>query len=213
MKKIIALAVTMVAAVSFATAEITIGARGIFGLNVGSTFDGDGAPDVAIGDSLTFGGAVFANIPLVEAGPGALAIQPELGFTHNRIGMDIPLADTSYVSVNTIDIAALVAYNIKATDTITISPFLGPQFSIIAGDAHMEMEAFGVSASEDSELDTSVLVSLAIGAEAQFKVGPGAIIADLRYNIGFNGITAEGADESFATLRGLRLGVGYGIQF
>ena len=208
MKKIIALVATMVAAVSFATAEITVGARGIFGLNVGSSLEG---ADLAVGNSLTFGGALFANIPLAEAGPGAIALQPELGFTHNSIGSseDTPLGDADMTfSINTIDIAALVGYNIKASDAITITPLLGIQASIVAGDGHAETELDGTTLYEvDGEVDASVLVSIPVGAEFMFKVGPGAIVADVRYNIGLNEI------DTGMTLRGLRLGVGYGIQF
>ena len=194
MKKIIALAVTMVAALSLATAEVTVGLRGIFGLNVGSSFNDDAfagnAPDVWVGNSLTFGGALFANIPLVEAGPGAIALQPEVGFTHNEVGYDEVIGDFTLV-IDSIDIALLCGYNIKATDSITITPFLGPKVSIIAGDATTDLEAPGYSHSDTAELDTSVLVSLAVGAEAAFKAGPGAIVADIRYDIGFNGITMK----------------------
>ena len=65
MKKIIALAVTMAAAVTMATAEITVGARGIFGLGLGTTVSSDFddlGMEVDLGKSLDFGFAATADV-------------------------------------------------------------------------------------------------------------------------------------------------------
>lgn len=59
----------------------------------------------------------------------------------------------------------------------------------------------------DGKVDASVLVSIPVGVEAMFKVGSGAIVADVRYNIGLNEVDSD------MTLRGLRFGIDYGIQF
>ncbi len=212
MKKIIALAAAIVSSVALASAEIAVGARGIFQIGVGSTISDDfktfmTSTGADMDSSVGFGGgfALFAHIPVA----GGLAIQPELGFTHNSIGLDIDVAGQSVdgsLSCNTLNIPILIAYDIKAGDGFTISPFVGPQIGIILGDVSFEVD--GNDAGGD--VDTSVLFGILVGASAAIEAGPGALVADLRYDIGINAIKSV---IDMGTPRGLQLSLGYQLQF
>ena len=208
MKKIIALAVTMAAAVTMATAEITVGARGIFGLGLGTTVSSDFddlGMEVDLGKSLDFGFAAFVKIPVWEA----LGVQPELGFTHHQVGLKwdfgiVTLEGTG--AINTIDLPVLVTYDIAINDAFSVTPFLGPQLSFPLGKVAMGGDFDG-----DGDIDSKVLFSIVLGANVSYKVGPGAIVGDLRYNLGLTPLKSD--DTDMLTLRALLFSVGYQIQF
>ncbi|MDE5797560.1 MAG: PorT family protein [Treponemataceae bacterium] len=222
MKKLIACAVAAVAAVSMATAEITVGVRGIFGVGLGTTLADDmDSFDLDLGGTLNVGGTVFVKIPLVAS----LVVQPEVGFTYNMVGMKGDLGYGAYAayaieekidcSYKAIDIPVLVGWDFKINDSFTVTPLVGPKISIPVGKLATETEVSGggVSAKEDDDfdIDSSVLFSIVVGAGVAYKVGPGAIVGDLRYNIGISSLALESGD--VATPRGLQLSVGYQISF
>ena len=223
MKKLIACAVAAVAAVSMATAEITVGVRGIFGVGLGTTLSDDmDFADLDLGGTLDVGGTVFVKIPLVAS----LVVQPELGFTYNMVGAKMTMISDGYAvkaemngAYNTIDIPILVGWDFKINDNFTITPLVGPKFSIPVGEFSAEIEASsgGVSLNVpyDLDIDTSVLFSIVVGAGVAYKVGSGAIVGDLRYNIGASELKTEDSGEkiAIATPRGLQLSVGYQISF
>ncbi len=202
MKKIVALAAAVAASVALASAEIAVGARGIFHLGVGTSLENG---DSSVGNSLGGGGAVFAHIPLPVEG---LAIQPELGFTHVGIGVKNGNAEGS-IGLNSLNIPVLVAYDIGVSDGITISPFAGPQLGIVLGKGKGSGDFDGM----EVEYDTSVLFGILLGAEAAIKAGPGAIVADIRYDIGVNALKEKESGEKIGTPRGLQFGLGYQISF
>lgn len=223
MKKLIACAVAAIAAVSMATAEITVGVRGIFGVGLGTTLaDNMDFADLDLGGTLNAGGTAFVKIPLVAS----LVVQPELGFTYNMVGAKMTMISDGYAvkaemngAYNTIDIPILVGWDFKINDNFTITPLVGPKFSIPVGEFSAEIEASsgGVSLNVpyDLGIDTSVLFSIVVGAGVAYKVGPGAIVGDLRYNIGASELKTEDSGEkiAIATPRSLQLSVGYQISF
>ncbi|MDE6350251.1 MAG: outer membrane beta-barrel protein [Treponemataceae bacterium] len=223
MKKLIACAVAAVAAVSMATAEISVGVRGIFGVGLGTTLaDNMDFADLDLGGTLNVGGTVFVKISLVAS----LVVQPELGFTYNMVGAKMTMISDGYAvkaemngAYNTIDIPILVGWDFKINDNFTITPLVGPKFSIPVGEFSAEIEASsgGVSLNVpyDLDIDTSVLFSIVVGAGVAYKVGPGAIVGDLRYNIGASELKTEDSGEkiAIATPRGLQLSVGYQFSF
>ncbi|MDE5614804.1 MAG: hypothetical protein K2I74_09195, partial [Treponemataceae bacterium] len=83
-KKLIACAIAAVAAVSMATAEITVGVRGIFGVGLGTTLADNVNADLDLGGTLNAGGTVFVKIPVFAS----LVVQPEVGFTYNMVGLE-----------------------------------------------------------------------------------------------------------------------------
>ena len=223
MKKLIACAVAGVAAVWMGTAEISVGVRGIFGVGLGTTLaDNMDFADLDLGGTLNVGGTVFVKIPLVAS----LVVQPELGFTYNMVGAKMTMISDGYAvkaemngAYNTIDIPILVGWDFEINDNFTITPLVGPKFSIPVGEFSAEIEAAsgGVSLNVpyDLDIDTSVLFSIVVGAGVAYKVGPGAIVGDLRYNIGASELKTEDSGEkiAIATPRSLQLSVGYQISF
>lgn len=197
MKKVIvaALAGLLMSAAAFADG-ITLGARGLYGLNVGTSVE-DADLDTVFGD---FGVALFGKfaLPVLD---GKLAIQPELGFTH----YDVVAKESGWscdIEFNTFDIPVLVVYDILVNDSITVSPLAGVKFSIPVGD----VDIMGFSGSADSK----VLVGIDFGASLYWKVGPGALVVDARYDLGVTKLKVEDAD--LLTPRSLISSIGYSIQ-
>ena len=215
MKKLIACAVAAVAAVSMATAEISVGVRGIFGVGLGTTLADDmDSFDLDLGGTLNFGGTAFVKIPVFAS----LVVQPEVGFTYNMVGMKFEeggMKMTVDCSYNAIDIPVLVGWDFKVGDSLTVTPLVGPKISIPVGKLTGETEAsYGGITDKgewDDEIDSPVLFSVVVGAGVAYKVGPGAIVGDLRYNIGVSSLALESSD--VATPRGLQLSVGYQFSF
>ncbi|MBD5446769.1 MAG: porin family protein [Treponema sp.] len=207
MKKLIACAVAAVAAVSMATAEISVGVRGIFGVGLGTTLADDmDSFDLDLGGTLNFGGTAFVKIPVFAS----LVVQPEVGFTYNMVGLENNgfEMDCSYKAI---DIPVLVGWDFKINDSFTVTPLVGPKISIPVGKFAMEAEGND----GDVDIDSSVLFSVVVGAGVAYKVGPGAIVGDLRYNIGVSTLKVkeEGYKADAATPRSLQLSVGYQISF
>ena len=245
MKKLIATAMALVAGAALATAEITVGVRGSFGLGLGRTvaddfkdlvtpdadfdeyealgFDVSVDSDVSVnlGKTLGFGGAAFVKVPIWNA----LGVQPELGFTYNTIGIDTTIdasvqgsyygvsVDESYsddatitVSYTTLDIPVLITYDIAVNDALTVTPMPGPQLSIPLGKAKLGGDGDG-----DADIDSKVLFGIVLGVNGAFNVGPGAIVADLRYNLGLPALKSE--DLEVATPRALAISLGYQMKF
>ncbi len=200
MKKIITLVVTAIAAVSLATAEITVGGRGNFGFGIGTKLYGDEKLELA--KSLNYGITGFAKVPVAEN----ISVQPELGFNVVKSAMKVDNFDAKYTStVNVLDLAALITYDIEVSDALTVSPFAGPQFGYVIGKAKLSGDFSG---------DTKVkpfIFDIVLGTEVAYKMGNGALVGDLRYNFGVTPLKNEDGDK-IATLRSLTLGVGYQIK-
>lgn len=204
MKKIIALAAAVaVSAVSAFALDVAVGARGAFGMGLGtSTYDDI---DLDMGKSLNFGGAVFGKIGITEQ----ISVQPEIGFTHHTVGMKMDDVKGT-VGVNTLDIPVLVGYNLEVMDGFTVTPFLGPQLSFVLGKGK-----FGGDFSDfadDVEFKSPLLFDVVLGANCAYEVGPGAIVADLRYNLGLIALKDKEEGEKLVTPRALGLSVGYQLK-
>ena len=247
MKKIISFAVTMAVFAMLASAEITVGVRGIFGLGIGTAVDdftvvegfeykglqGTITEDVDCktdtGKCIDYGFALFAKIPVYDK----LSIQPELGFTHKQIGVKmtatgtatLPIPGTGLswtetetesekikVSYNTIDIPVLAVYDIDIAKGFTVSPLLGPKFSIPIGKLKSsDWGDWDDGDDEDEKIDSKLLFSVVAGVSAAYDVGPGAIVADLRYDLGLSKLkTEDGILEG--TPRALQFSIGYQMK-
>ena len=127
--------------------SLGIGARGTFGLALGTEFSGDAVDDYQIDNvdvfrSFLFGGAVVAKVGF-DSFPG-LYVQPEIGFTRNQIGYrwgdsdreDYRIDTTDYrteyryessgtIGYNSIDIPVLAGWDLYLTDGLFVSPFIG----------------------------------------------------------------------------------------
>ena len=205
MKKLIAFAVAAVAAVSVATAQIdlTVGARGIFGIGAGMHL-GDPNTDTDLGKSLDFGGAVFAKVPVYKG----LVIQPEVGFTYNMVGMkeDGVKSSGSYMAI---DIPVLVGYDLKVSNELTVTPLFGPKFSIPVGK--FSSVKWDGNSYPDKDIENVILFSIVAGVSASYKVGPGAVVGDIRYVNGVSSLALGSGKSAYALLtpRNLQFSVGY----
>ncbi len=159
MKKIIALLVAVGAAgMLSAQVHFGIGARGEFGLGLGSTVSElyNLMGDVSIQPHKSFiaGGAVVGRLTF-DSVPG-LFLQPEIGFSHNQVTMKTSYSDTDdgyryhngryqdytvkteyeyeqSIGYNAIDIPIIVGYDFAMNGGLVVSPFAGFNLSIPVG--------------------------------------------------------------------------------
>ena len=216
MKKIIAVLAALVAALTLASAEVTLGGRGIFGWGVSTTLKDDMAGSIADVDierakSLSYGGAVYAKIPLLEV----LGVQAELGFTGHSIWIhsEVEVGEETYESDYTASYAAfdfpvLLTYDIAFNDFFCLTPFVGPKLSLPVGKITYHGDVDG-----DVDVAVKPLWSLVIGANAAFKTGNSAVVVDVRYDVGYSTLKARVDDDdvAFATPRPLLVSIGYQI--
>lgn len=181
MKKLIASALALLAAgMVSAQVHFGIGARGEFGFGLGSTIHSDyetlisliaGFSSIGTGvnteldttvqpfKSFLAGGAVIGRISF-DAVPG-LFIQPELGFSHNRVGIkqkltgsqsrkvfgstikvELEAESESSVAYNSIDFPILVGYDFEVGSGMVVSPFAGLSLSIPVGSVSSSVGNF-----------------------------------------------------------------------
>ena len=140
MKKIIAMAVVAAVAVSMVCAQITVGAKGTFGMNLGSKVSDEakkffaGNDDAKNAFMVNGGGSIYGryNLPFLPA----LGVQLEFGLTANNgaglkaeyEGVEMT-ATASYLSL---DFPLLVTYDIPV-GSIMITPMVGINFSVPVG--------------------------------------------------------------------------------
>ena len=206
MKKILAFAAAVaVSAVSAFALDVAVGARGAFGMGLGTDIHADGDEKLDMGKSLNFGGAIFGKIGITEQ----ISVQPEIGFTHHTVGEKMDDYKGT-VGFNTLDIPVLVGYNLEVMDGFTVTPFLGPQLSFALGKGK-----FGGDFSDfadDVEFKSPLLFDVVLGANCAYEVGPGAIVADLRYNLGLIALKEKESEEKLVTPRALGLSLGYQLK-
>lgn len=242
MKKFLVFVAAMVATVALSSAQdFTIGARGAFATGFGTDvakedkglygdFDySDTEVDLDLAKTMNFGGAIFAKIGITDT----VSVQPEIGFTYHKIGIkfdkyakearvedsqlvSITTADVSekgIVSFTTIDIPVLIGYDIEVSDGFILTPFAGPQLSLIVGK---EKASGDFLLGDDFKFSSPFLFDLVFGANVAFDVGPGAIVADIRYNFGltplYQKLGSFGQCWEFGTPRALGVSLGYQMK-
>ena len=219
MKKIIALVAVALVTVSMVCAEIglTVGAKGTFGMNLGSTVD-EKTDDMKAAFAVNGGGSIYGryNMPFLPA----LGVQVEAGMTFgNAIGEAKDNKNYGYTSYNSFDIPVLVTYDIPVS-SLVITPMLGMNFSIPFGTP---TEHFALDGEKDSEkMDgakaTGFIPGLVVGVEVGIPVGPGSVTAGLSYVNDFTPVKgkAEFGGTTIETKLGIRrnlnISVGYAIK-
>ena len=134
MKKIIAMAVVAAVAVSMVCAQITVGAKGTFGMNLGSKLDGELPDDAKNAFMVNGGGSIYGryNLPFLPA----LGVQLEFGLTaNNGAGVKVEMLGvemTETYSYLSLDFPLLVTYDIPV-GSIMITPMVGVNFSVPVG--------------------------------------------------------------------------------
>lgn len=231
-KKLIVLAAVAAVTAGFAAAEVSVGIRGGMGLMLGTSWSDkitEPVKDImepSTINSLAAGAAVFAKIPIFNG----LGIQPEFGISYNemrlRANKEYKELLQQYTSVkdyqewfaySALDIPILVSYDFKVGKKITLTPLAGPKLSIPIGkikeDASRTVSGGPLPA--EFEAGSPVLFSMVAGMDAAFGLRHGAIVTDLRYDIGISSLQIKtGSSESdVAVPRALFLSVGYQLTF
>lgn len=241
MKKIVAMAVVAAVTVSMVCAQITVGAKGTFGMNLGSTLTDDGKEGVTMGFDTDLtnkvvvggGGAIYGRYNMPFHAP--LGVQLELGiFANNGVAVDVDDSfDDGGVKVNvtgsaslsylSMDIPLIVTYDISA-GPVVITPMVGVNFSIPLGklkyktEYTAKIEGYGEEKEEFTEeldIDPRFIPGIVAGVEVGLPLGPGSLVADLRYVNDFTNVTiaSEGESTELFTRRNFNISVGYALKF
>lgn len=242
MKKIIAMAVVAVVAVSMVCAQITVGAKGTFGMNLGSTLTDEGKAVATMGYPIDTsnkvvvggGGSIYGRYNMPFHAP--LGVQLELGiFANNGVALeaDGPIEDDYVGKINvtanasstylSMDIPLIVTYDISA-GPVVITPMVGVNFSIPLGklkcktEYTAKIEGYGEEKEEFTEeldIDPRFIPGIVAGVEVGLPLGPGSLVADLRYVNDFTNVTiaSEGESMELFTRRNFNISVGYALKF
>lgn len=203
--------------VSMVCAQITVGAKGNFGMNLGSQLDNK-SDDAKDAFAVNGGGSIYGryNMPFLPE----LGVQLEVGMTFgNAIGKAKDNKNSSYYSYNSFDIPLLVTYDIPVS-SVVITPMLGMNFSIPFGapTAHTKVDGEKDSKKVDDTKVTGFIPGLVAGVEVAIPVGPGSITAGLSYvndftpvksKMEFGGTTVE---NEVGIRRNFNISAGYAIK-
>lgn len=239
MKKMLLGLTTALLFVSLASAQITIGAKGIFTLNAGTKGTEDfekSLPNIDLGALASLstkpemviggGGGLFVryNMPFLSS----LGIQTGLDVLANNgykvngtltafLGRESTLTATA--TYTSLELPILVTYDI-GLGPVTLTLLLGPNISFpisklktsITGSGLIGVES-GVS--ESSIADTAIF-GITGGAAVALRLGPGSLVTDIRYINDFTPVKAGEKDSEnpmeLFTRRALALSLGYQIR-
>jgi hypothetical protein len=139
------------------------------------------------------------------------SIQAELGLMANN-GMALSMGGIEVLkgSYTSLDLPVLARYEFFETP-VSLSVLGGPYLSFGLGKFKLEMFS---SPSEEADID-GIRFGITMGVAAGYKVGPGSIIADLRFLTDFAPVKVKysGATMDVFTRRGINLTVGYEMKF
>lgn len=209
---------------------ITVGGRGAIGTAFGTSVE-DGDVDSVFPPDVGITGFIKIPVPVKH-----LSVQAELGITYKALSLKVDETETNYnynivpdydsngylvgshseivpytykISYSSdcswwqIDLPILITYDFEINDKLTVSPELGPKISFPLGD--FDFDGF------DGSIDSHVLFGIDFGCGMYYKVGPGAIVGDLRYDLGLTKLKVE--DEDIMTPRALTFSIGYCYTF
>ncbi|MDR2767700.1 MAG: PorT family protein [Treponema sp.] len=147
------------------------------------------------------------------------SIQAELGLMINN-GMTV---DTSYpgygkvmkvkASFTSLEIPVLARYDFL-DGPFTLGVLAGPYVSIPLGKLKAERTVYVGTGSGKEDYSINTRLGITAGVAAGYKVGPGSIVADLRFLNDFSPVKlGDGSKIDLFTRRGINLTLGYAIKF
>lgn len=238
MKKIVLVLTTALLFVSLASAQITIGAKGIFTLNAGTKGTEDfekSLPNIDLGALASLstkpemviggGGGLFVryNMPFLSS----LGIQTGLDVLANNgykvngtlttLGTESTLTATA--TYTSLELPILVTYDI-GLGPVTLTLLLGPNISFPISKLKTSSTGSGLigvesGVSESSIADTAIF-GITGGAAVALRLGPGSLVTDIRYINDFTPVKAGEKDSEnpmdLFTRRALALSLGYQIR-
>lgn len=205
MKKLIAMAAALaVTSLSAFAVDITVGARGNFNMDIGTTpetyvrntFDDTKSETEPGGllegfsweEGVNFGGgfSVYANFGMLNIGKGSFGIQPEFDMNFNNGYHFKTEKDDASLKTNcystTIDIPILFTFNYPVMETLSIGGGIGPYFSIpVKMDSKMDSNGNTTTISGDAYVSSYINPGVAFDVNGAYKLGPGSIVLDFRY--------------------------------
>ena len=249
MKKLISVVAAVAMSAAVFAMDITLGARGNLNLNAGTTLANSFYNDeidlkdfnYKVTKNLVVGGGFgfYGNFGLANIESVVIGVQPELCFNFNN-GMSMksefsPETYESKYTTNTLDIPVLFTANISLNDKMKLGFGLGPNYSFVLGGSGKDVFTYdSVSLSTEykdwkdyvSKNSTNltykgfrVNYGMALDANFGFNLGPGALVADLRWFIDFTPTALKTVDNKghkyhneFFYRRSLNFGAGYEIK-
>ncbi len=200
MKRILLVSILSLFLVGMASAQSISAVGPKFGLNF-ATFGGDNSSYISGTTKFFFGGFLQYDINK------NFALQGEL--LYNTVGCSYSYQGQSGNNgITYLELVALAKYSIPVDKSVKIFFVAGPQFGIkLSANNHSD------AGNVDTDISSGISGSdfdIVLGTGAAFKVGPGNIIVDLRYNIGLSNVNKTSPPNN--TNQVFSLGVGYGLS-
>lgn len=220
MKKIVLVLTTALLFVSLASAQITIGAKGIFTLNTGTKLASENSEhksDILVGG----GGGLFVrcNMPFlsslgIQAGLDVLANN---GYKVSRTASigNIKQTATTTATYTSLELPILVTYDI-GLGPVTLTLLLGPNISFPINKMKVTTALNSSSATDEWNIANKAIFGITGGAAVALRLGPGSLVTDIRYTNDFTPVKAGEKDSEnpmdLFTRRALALSLGYQIR-
>lgn len=238
MKKIVVVLTTALLFVSLASAQITIGAKGIFTLNAG-TKEAEGFQNLKsdISTVVELVGASFDS-QLVVGGGGGLFVRYNMPFLSSlgiQTGLDV-LANNGYkveaaktisektysasisATYTSLELPILVTYDI-GLGPVTLTLLLGPNISFPINKMKITTSSSIItdrSGTNEWNIANKAIFGITGGAAVALRLGPGSLVTDIRYTNDFTPVKAGEKDSEnpmdLFTRRALALSLGYQIR-
>lgn len=238
MKKIVLVLTTALLFVSLASAQITIGAKGIFTLNAG-TKEAEDFQNLK-NDISTVVELVRASFDsqLVVGGGGGLFVRYNMPFLSSlgiQTGLDV-LANNGYkveaaktisektysasisATYTSLELPILVTYDI-GLGPVTLTLLLGPNISFPINKMKITTSSSIItdrSGTNEWNIANKAIFGITGGAAVALRLGPGSLVTDIRYINDFTPVKAGEKDSEnpmdLFTRRALALSLGYQIR-
>jgi hypothetical protein len=168
--------------------------------------------------NIVFALAVYGNYEIFPR----FSVQAELGLMINngvKLSTSVPGIGSFGMkgSFMSLDIPVLARYDFLESP-VSLGVLGGPYLSVPIGKLKTEITDstgyFGGNSSEDFDID-GIRFGITAGVAAGYKLGPGSIVADLRFLMDLAPVKIKdsGTTEKVFTRRGVNLTVGYEISF
>lgn len=238
MKKIVLVLTTALLFVSLASAQITIGAKGIFTLNAG-TKEAEDFQNLKndISTVVEHVGASFDS-QLVVGGGGGLFVRYNMPFLSSlgiQTGLDV-LANNGYkveaaktisektysasisATYTSLELPILITYDI-GLGPVTLTLLLGPNISFPINKMKITTSSSIItdrSGTNEWNIANKAMFGITGGAAVALRLGPGSLVTDIRYINDFTPVKAGEKDSEnpmdLFTRRALALSLGYQIR-
>lgn len=236
MKKMLLVLTTALLFVSVASAQITIGAKGIFTLNAGTKGTEDfekSLPNIDLGALASLstkpemviggGGGLFVryNMPFlsslgIQTGLDVLANNGYKVSTTASIG-SIEQTVTTTATYTSLELPILVTYDI-GLGPVTLTLLLGPNISFPINKMKVTTSNTITDSPKTNEwnIANKAIFGITGGAAVALRLGPGSLVTDIRYTNDFIPVKAGEKDSEnpidLFTRRALALSLGYQIR-